>query len=45
MTYFNGVTEKVDDLNPLIDNWGGPETFPHMAAILSQGRRFGSRSL
>jgi arylsulfatase len=32
MTYFNGVTEKVEDLIPLIDEWGGPETFPHMAA-------------
>ena len=32
MTYFNGVAEKVEDLLPLIDKWGGPETFPHMAA-------------
>jgi arylsulfatase A-like enzyme len=32
MTYFNAVTEKVEDLIPLIDKWGGPETFPHMAA-------------
>jgi len=32
MTYFNGVTEKVEDLIPLIDEWGGPYTFPHMAA-------------
>lgn len=32
MTYFNGVTEKVEDLIPLIDEWGGPNTFPHMAA-------------
>jgi len=32
MTYFNGVTENVDDLIPLLDEWGGPETFPHMAA-------------
>lgn len=32
MTYFNGVVEKVEDLIPLIDEWGGPETFPHMAA-------------
>jgi len=31
MTYFNGVTENVDDLIPLLDKWGGPETFPHMA--------------
>jgi len=26
------VTEKVEDLIPLIDEWGGPYTFPHMAA-------------
>jgi len=32
MTYFNGVEEKVEDLIPLIDKWGGPDTFPHMAA-------------
>ena len=32
MTYFNNVTEKVEDLIPLIDQWGGDETFPHMAA-------------
>ena len=32
MTYFNQVTEKVEDLVPLIDEWGGPTTFPHMAA-------------
>lgn len=32
MTYFNGVVEKVEDLIPLIDEWGGPSTFPHMAA-------------
>jgi arylsulfatase A-like enzyme len=32
MTYFNGVQEKVEDLLPLIDKWGGKETFPHMAA-------------
>ena len=32
MTYFNGVAEKVEDLIPLINKWGGPETFPHMAA-------------
>jgi len=35
MTYFNDVTEKVEDLVPLIDKWGGPETFPHMAAGLA----------
>jgi len=32
MTYFNGVEEKVEDLIPLIDKWGDPSTFPHMAA-------------
>ncbi len=32
MTYFNAVTEKVEDLLPLLDKWGGPYTFPHMAA-------------
>ena len=32
MTYFNDVEEKVEDLLPLMDQWGGPHTFPHMAA-------------
>ena len=32
MTYFNAVTEKVEDLLPKMDDWGGPYTFPHMAA-------------
>ncbi|MCH9725106.1 MAG: arylsulfatase [Planctomycetes bacterium] len=32
MTYFNNVTEKVEDLVPLMEKWGGPHTFPHMAA-------------
>lgn len=32
MTYFNQVTEKVEDLLPRMDEWGGPYTFPHMAA-------------
>jgi arylsulfatase len=32
MTYFNGVKEKVEDMLKLIDKWGGPETYPHMAA-------------
>ena len=31
-TYFNGVAEKLPDLVKLIDKWGGPETYPHMAA-------------
>lgn len=32
MTYFNFVEEKVEDLLPLMDDWGMPNTFPHMAA-------------
>ena len=32
MTYFNGVQETVAELLPRIDEWGSPETFPHMAA-------------
>jgi arylsulfatase A-like enzyme len=32
MTYFNGVEEKVEDLIPLMDEWGLEGTFPHMAA-------------
>jgi arylsulfatase len=32
MTYFNGVQEKVGDMLKLLDKWGGPETYPHMAA-------------
>jgi len=32
MTYFNGVQEKVPDLLKVIDKWGSPETYPHMAA-------------
>lgn len=31
-TYFNGVAEQVSDMLSLIDKWGGPETYPHMAA-------------
>jgi arylsulfatase len=31
-TYFNGVQEKVPDLLKLLDKWGGPQTYPHMAA-------------
>ena len=31
-TYFNGVQEKVEDMLKLVDKWGGPETYPHMAA-------------
>ncbi len=32
MTYFNGVAETVPDMLKSMDKWGGPETFPHMAA-------------
>lgn len=32
MTYFNGVQEQVTDMLKHIDQWGGPETYPHMAA-------------
>jgi arylsulfatase len=31
-TYFNGVPETVADMLKKIDQWGGPETYPHMAA-------------
>jgi arylsulfatase len=31
-TYFNGVQEKTEDMLELMDKWGGPETYPHMAA-------------
>jgi arylsulfatase len=31
-SYFNGVAEQVSDMLPLIDRWGGPETYPHMAS-------------
>jgi arylsulfatase len=31
-TYFNGVQEKVEDMLKRIDQWGGPETYPHMAS-------------
>jgi len=32
MTYFNGIEETVEDMLARIDEWGGPNTFPHMAA-------------
>lgn len=32
MTYFNGVQEKVEDMLKHYEQWGGPETYPHMAA-------------
>jgi arylsulfatase A-like enzyme len=31
-TYFNGVPETVADQLAHIDTWGGPTTYPHMAA-------------
>ena len=31
-TYFNGVQEKTVDMLKRLDQWGGPETYPHMAA-------------
>jgi len=32
ITYFNGVQETVADQLKNLENWGGPETFPHYAA-------------
>ncbi len=32
MTYFNGVTETIADMNKHYDEWGGPNTYPHYAA-------------
>jgi arylsulfatase len=32
MTYFNGVQEQVADMLEHLEKWGGPETYPHMAA-------------
>jgi arylsulfatase len=32
MTYFNGVEETVQDMLEHYDDWGGPTTYPHMAA-------------
>jgi arylsulfatase len=31
-TYFNAVQEQVADMLKHVDQWGGPETYPHMAA-------------
>jgi arylsulfatase len=31
-TYFNGVQEAVPDMLKVMDRWGSPETYPHMAA-------------
>jgi arylsulfatase len=32
MTYFNGIPETVPDMLKHVDEWGGPSTYPHMAA-------------
>lgn len=32
MTYFNGVSEKVEDMLKHLDEWGNPNTYPHMSA-------------
>lgn len=32
MTYFNGVHETVEEMLKHYDEWGGPTTYPHMAA-------------
>jgi arylsulfatase len=32
MTYFNGVQETVQEMLKHYDDWGGPSTYPHMAA-------------
>jgi arylsulfatase len=32
MTYFNGVAETVQEMLKHYDDWGGPGTYPHMAA-------------
>ncbi len=32
MTYFNAIPEKVEDMLKHYDEWGGPSTYPHMAA-------------
>jgi arylsulfatase A-like enzyme len=31
-TYFNGVHEKVEDMLKVMDKWGSPATYPHMAS-------------
>jgi arylsulfatase len=32
MTYFNGVQETVEEMLKHYEDWGGPSTYPHMAA-------------
>lgn len=36
-TYFNHVPEQVADMLKHLEQWGGPETYPHMAAGWSVG--------
>src|SRR5690606_14290871 len=31
-SFFNEVPEKLEDIAARLDEWGGPETYPHMAA-------------
>lgn len=31
MTYFNGGKESIEQMLTVLDKWGGPETYPHMA--------------
>ncbi len=31
-TYFNGVVQTLPDMLKHIDQWGGPQTYPHMSA-------------
>ena len=32
MTYFNGVQQTVAEMLEHVDEWGGPQTYPHMAS-------------
>lgn len=32
MTFFNGVPETIPNMLKNLDRWGGPDTYPHMAA-------------
>ena len=38
MTFFNGVPEPFDDVLSNIDEWGGPTTYPHIAAGWAMAR-------
>jgi len=31
-TFFNGVSEKLEDILKVLDKWGDPDTYPHMSA-------------